>query len=273
MPLLGGLTGYADPRIEDKPVKKLAAAKDSLAYLVAQVAAALDAPNQSWGGSGGDNCLMSRKSLVPFDITAGDEIWGDEYEINNGSVIEGGNPNRRFVFTALKLFYIAETNRPMILEFYSYQVGEPVACEFIVDKNIVRKDGHGLVDQDKIVLPVIDTTTGILTHAVYFVVQAEEEFFRLSRSLNGDVVVMTGVDGKGSYAYIGHCGDDGSGVADTQTLATESLIYSNSNEIDCRQIDIRKAPEQCNLHTSIRATSNGGGNRAQFWITLHVYDG
>lgn len=109
-------------------------------------------------GGDPDNVLL-RGSLTALCVTGGVDVWGPEVEIYDGSGIDSGSG---FQISTLYVSHVQQTNCPTILEFRNYVIGTEVACQFDYDVSKVGSVGHGLANNDKVILTSVDLTTGKL---------------------------------------------------------------------------------------------------------------
>jgi len=75
-----------------------------------------------------------------------------------------------------------------------------IACTFTDSGDLVNKTAHGLDNGTMVSFSTITTTTGILTHTLYYVVNATTDTFQVSATLGGAAINLV-TNGSGNLKY------------------------------------------------------------------------
>lgn len=218
-------------------------------------------------GADADNKFLCG-SLTALSVTGSADTWGTEVEIYDGSGLDGGSG---FQISMLYIRHVEQANCPTILEFRNYVMGTEVDCQFSIVGNTVDKVGHGLANNDKVILTDVNLTTGIDTRTLYYVVSRNDNDFQLSLTRGGGAVDMTVSDGTGAYSSLGTTTVDG--AASRQDLIHSDAVFSTTTDVNDsgRHIENGRVPDD--NHISVRAKATGLSNAIEFFLGLRIYAG
>lgn len=258
----GKLVGYAIdvPKIDAVATLGLSGVNNSLSYRVAEIETHFHSAQQVYGLALN---TMTRKSVTPIVVVAGNGAWGTEIELHNGTVIEAGSSTKKFDCNHLWASNVSDINRVTILEFYSYVVGATVACSFTDAGDTVGKVGHGLAAGTKIKFETIVLTTGIVTHQIYYVVAAPgADTFQVELAPGSGAIVLV-TNGTGTYYSLGPAGS-------LQTLVTELVLFRTAMTTESMTQIMQMPRITCNSRLSCRGVG-AGSNSVSFFLGLHTY--
>lgn len=230
---------------------------NSLAYRVHEIEKHFHNAELAYGNASN---AMAENTPVKFTVTGGDNAWGTEVLLTDGTVIESGNASKYFDINTLYITDVSAANKISILELITGEKG--TAIETVVTTaatDLFTKEGHGLTDNDTVYLSVIDTTTGINTYTVYHVISVAGNDFQLSLTQGGGAVTLTN-DGTCTVVPI------------TETVSTDTVISMAAVNSDSMPFAVICPRVPCNRTVSVRAKSETGSTIAiGFLIGLHSY--
>lgn len=239
-----------------KTTQGLSETYDSNSYRIAEIETHLHSSGQIWGLTSN---TMARKSTSPIIVTGGNGAWGTELELTTGSVIESGSSTKRFDLNQMFVTAVGTSNRVTMLEFYYGTRGTAVAATTQAAADTITKNGHGLLDGDKIALDSIVTSTNINNYTTYYVVNKAANTFQVSLTLGGAAVDIQTNDGTCTYAPL------------TQTLFTEQVVSRVATTSDTFPIILQSRRVMCSNRLWCRGWAAGGTNAISFFLGLHVY--
>lgn len=210
-------------------------------------------------GKASASSFMVKDSTLPFTITGGDDIWGAEIEINNGTALESGNPNHYFDLNKIFVSSVSAANKLTHLRFNINTPGSEVACTFTSANNTVNHVGHGLLDGEKVMIKSAVSNSGMTAENVYTVTAKAADTFKLMS--NGAIVDIAGADGAGVYFKV------------TQTAMTQLPVSKIAQNADVLSEEVVSPRVSCDKRISVVAKSFAGSTIAVgFVISLHIYD-
>jgi len=247
-------------KIDETAVDGLSGISNSLAYRVEEIENHLHSAQQIYGLTAN---TMARKAVIPIVVTGGNGAWGTELELHNGTVIESGSATKKFDMHEIYVITVGNANRVTMLEFYNNSLAEALTSVAIDEtagavEDMFTKTAHGYLNNDKIMLSSIVTTTGINIYTVYYVVNKTDNYFQISKTLGGAVVSVTS-DGTCSTQKI------------TTTLISEAVVSKSAVNVNAKAKVIQMGRQLCNSRISCRGWAAGGTNAISFFVGLHTY--
>jgi len=206
---------------------------------------------------------MTETGLSPIVVLGGQQVWGTELMIYDGTTIEAGSSIKKFDFHQTHLVTVSVANRPTYIQFFSGSTGSDVAATLTDAGDLVGKVSHGLTDGTKIMFNTIVTTTGINTYTTYYVVNKSDNSFQVSLTLAGAAaaVVLSGGNGTANYTVL------------TQTVLTTTMMCAANTTSDAMPNMLMCRRITCNNKMWVRAmTTTANTCSVEFFIGLHVYD-
>jgi hypothetical protein len=246
------------PKLDAAAVDGLAGTADSLAYKVHEIERHFHNSEQVYGKA---SDTMAADTPVKFTVTGGNNAWGTEVLLTDGTVIESGSSTKKFDLNTMYITDVDAANKISVLEFLYASLAAAVTSVATSDANDnFTKSGHGLVNGDKIVLSSIVTTTGINAYTVYYVVGMSGDTFQVSLTTGGSAVVLGTGDGTCSFRKL------------TQTSGTKLFVSMAATNADAAPVPVMMPRVTCNNALSIRAKSETGSTVSiGFLLGLHIY--
>jgi hypothetical protein len=245
------------PKIDNEATLGLSGVVNSLAYRVHEIEAHLHNSQQIYGNT---TNTMARLSTTGFTVVGGDNAWGTELQLHNGTVIESGSATKKFDFNTLYITAVDAANKPTVLKFFSASEGAAVNCTMQNSGDTITPTGAVPADGTKIVFDSIVTTTGINIYTVYYVVSSGVSTFQVALTSGGTPIVLGTGDGTGHYHVL------------TQTTLTETVVSAAAVTSDSFPYPIMAPRVTCNSRISVRAASVSGSTVGiTFFIGLHTY--
>lgn len=251
----------------------LAGVADSLAYRVHEIEKHLHNSEQVFGNSGND---MTADTPVKFTVTGGDNAWGTELMLTDGTVIESGSATKKFDLNEIYIVSVSAANKISIVEFLYSPINTGVACTFDFTggtaEDIVLAVAHGLANGDKVVLKA---GAGALPaelndYTTYYVVNKSDDYFQVSLTSGGAVVEFTD-DGGAAFFYPINAAGVAQGAV-TQTSATKTIVSFAATTDDSFPYTLKMPRVPCNYRLFIRAKSETGSTVGiGFLLGLHIY--
>ena len=259
-------------KIDGMETDGLAGVHDSLAYRVEEIEKHFHNRELAYGNTSN---AMAADAPVKFTVTGGNNAWGTELMLTDGTVIESGSSTKKFDMNHLYVVSASAANKISIIEFLSSPIGTPVACTFDFTSGTVEDMvvcvGHGLADGDKVVFKAGcgALPAEILGHVVYYVVNKSDDYFQVSLTSGGAVFPFTD-DGGAAFWYPVNSEVQAAAVQTSQTKKVHSAAAVNRDATALFMIMPRIA---CDQRLFIRAKSETGSTIGiGFLIGLHVYE-
>lgn len=247
------------PKVDDLAVNGLTGVEDSLAYKVEEIEKDLHNTGCVYGN---DSNAMALDEPVKFTVIGGDDAWGTELLLTDGTVVESGDSTKKFDLNTLYIVSVSAANKISIISFRSGVKGTPLTAVTITaadDK--FTKVGHGLSNGDTVYFSAITTTTGINIYTVYYVVGVDGNDFDVSLTSGGGAVTLT---------------DDGSCTVVPLTQSGMGCMASSAAAINSDSVpqNVLTSRVPCDNTVSVRAKSETGQTISiGFLIGLHTYEG
>jgi hypothetical protein len=245
------------PKIDDLAVTGLSGTYNSLAYRVHEIEKHLHNSEQVFGNASN---TMAADTPVKFTVVGGNDAWGTELLLTDGTVIESGSTTKKFDLNKLYITDVSAANKISVVDILYELLAMAVEAVTITAANdLFTKEGHGLSDGDKIVLSSIVDTTGINAYTVYYVVGVAGNDFQVALTSGGSAVALT-TDGSCSFRKL------------TQSEGTKFVVSMANTNSDAMPYQIMMPRVPCNYALSIRAKSESGQTISiGFLIGLHIY--
>jgi len=245
--------------------------RNSLAYRVHEIEKHLHNSELVYGNSGNDMLL---NEPVKFTVVGGDNAWGTELMLCDGTIIESGSSTKKFDLNRFYLVYTSAANKISAVEILMADINTPVACTFDfeggdIDDEVISAS-HGLADGDKIVLKA---GAGALPaelndYTVYYVVNKAAGYFNVALTSGGAKIDFTD-DGGACFWYP----VESAVQSAVQTSSTSFFISAASVNNDASPLPLLQPRHTCNERIFIRAKSESGQTVSiGFLLGLHVYD-
>lgn len=249
------LTAVAVPAMDDASV-----IYNSLFYRLMEIEKHFHNSSQLYGLT---TNTMARKANSPIVVLGGQQVWGTEIQLHDGTVIESGSATKKFDLHELYLTNVTNADRPTYLEFWYGTVGADVAATIQDAGNTLTKAGHGLIADQKLMLNTIVTSTGINTYTLYYVYNVVGDTFQLSLTDSTNTpaaVAIGGGDGTCNYGVV------------TASLLTESIISASATNADAMPTFLMSPRVACNSRLWVRGkTTTANTNTLSFYLGLHTY--
>ena len=245
--------------------------RNSLAYRVHEIEKHLHNSELVYGNSGNDMLL---NEPVKFTVIGGDNAWGTELMLCDGTIIESGSSTKKFDLNRFYLVSTSAANKISTVEILTSEINTPVACTFDFTagavEDMVVSDGHGLSNGDKIVLKAGAGAlpAELVDYITYYVVGADTNYFQVSLTSAGAAVEFTD-DGGACFWYP----VESAVQSAVQTSSTSFFISAASVNNDASPLPVLQPRHTCNERIFIRAKSESGQTVSiGFLLGLHVYD-
>ena len=204
--------------------------------------------------------LATHNIPVKFTVTGGDLDWGTELHVHAGDVFGGGDATKYFDLNILWIVSVSSANEISIFKMTGYSSGSDIACVTDEGDDTFTAVGHGLLDNDRVIVTDLTTTTGVDAVTVYHVVNVAGDDFELSLTQGGATVTLT---------------DDGTGTVQKLTEKGNSTIPVSASNVNSDTFATPLPTERysCDTHIGISALSESGETIAiGFLFNLHLYD-
>lgn len=261
----------ASDAIDTVAVSGLSGTANSLAYKVHEIEKHFHNSEQVFGNTAND---MAADIPIKFTVIGGDNAYGTELMLTDGTVIESGSSTMKFDFNTLYIVSASAANKISVVEILTSPINTPVACTFDEaghgsGDDVVISAGHGLSNGDKIVFKAGGgaLTTGINDYTTYYVVDKNTDDFNVSLTSGGADVTFTG-DGGACFWYP----VESSVQTAVQTSGTKFVHSSSATNSDALPYTIKMPRVTCDQRVFIRALSETGSTISiGFLIGLHTY--
>jgi hypothetical protein len=270
---INGVQNVVVPAIDQEAVNGLAGVANSLAYRVHEIEKHLHNSEQVFGNSGND---MTADIPVKFTVVGGDNAWGTELMLTDGTVIESGSSTKKFDLNTLHIVSASAANKISIVEFLYSPINTPVACVFDATggaaENIVTAVAHGLADGDKVVFKAGAGAlpAGLNDYTTYYVVGKTDDYFQVALTSGGSAVALTD-DGGACFFYPVNAAGVAQGAC-AQSSGTKTVVSFSATTADSFPFPILMPRVPCNNRLFVRAKSESGATISiGFLLGLHVY--
>jgi len=262
----------ASDAIDTVAVSGLSGTANSLAYKVHEIEKHFHNSELVYGNTAND---MAADIPIKFTVIGGDNTYGTELMLTDGTVIESGSATMKFDLNRFYMVSTSAANEISVVQILTSPINTPVACTFDEaghgsGDDVVISAGHGLSNGDKIVFKAGGgaLTTGINDYTTYYVVDKNTDDFNVSLTSGGADVTFTG-DGGACFWYP----VESSVQTAVQTMATSFFISAAAVNNDAMPVPIMMPRVTCNQRIFIRAKSESGQTVSiGFLLGLHVYD-
>ena len=269
-------SAYEDlKKIDTMAVDGLSGTSNSLAYRIEEIEKHFHNSEQIYGNL--DNA-MAIDVPVKFTVTGGNNAWGTELMLTDGTVIESGSATKKFDLNEMYIVSVSAANKISIIEFLYSPINTGVACTFDFTggaaDDIVLAVAHGLADGDKVVLKA---GAGALPaelndYTTYYVVNKADDYFQVSLTTGGSAVEFTD-DGGAAFFYPINAAGVAQGAV-TQSNVTKTVVSFAATNDDSYPYPLRMPRIPCNSRLFIRAKSETGSTIGiGFLLGLHPYEG
>lgn len=248
-------------KIDNAPVDGLLGVADSLGYLVQAISKHFDNNGQSYGLTANN---IARGSLDPIIVTGGNDDWGTEIMIHDGTVVESGDPTKKFDIHEIEVVSVGTANRLTFLEFSFGSKDAGTTCTFTNATEKVDDVAHGRSNGDKI---MFSNSGGALPaelndYTVYYIINKTDDAFEVSLTSGGAAVTFTD-DGTGTNKY----------HTLTQTFLAEHYVSKAAQNTDDSEAELKASRESCDSLIWVRAKAKSGVNQIDFLIDILTYVG
>jgi hypothetical protein len=251
-----------DPKIDNLAVNGLTGIENSLAYKVNEIEKHFHNTPLYYGSDGAGSCTQD--GLTVFSLSAGSGAYGQETQIHDGTVIEGGDATKKFDFHEMYITSVGTANRLTYIEFICTEQSAGVNLDGATNAtNKLDLTGHSLNNGNKIMLSSTgNLPNGLFNYIVYYVVNKTVDDFQVSLTSGGAAVTFSD-DGTGTHSY----------HTLTQSQCTiKPISFANINT-DATEIMLMCARVTCDKRITMRGKANGGTNTVNFIWGVHSYVG
>ena len=260
-------------KIDGAAVDGLSGVTDSLAFKVTEIEKHFHNNEQIFGNTSND---MAACIPIKFTVIGGDDAFGTELMLTDGTVIESGSATKKFDFNTIYLVSASAANKISCVEIYYSPIATAVACTFDFTagtvEDMVISNAHGLENGDKIVLKAGGGAlpAELVDYRTYYVVGKDTNYFQVSLTTGGSAVEFTD-DGGACFWYPVNAATPAQGAV-VQTLGTQFFHVASSVNSDSLPHYIMMPRITCNQRLFIRAKSETGSTISiGFLIGLHTY--
>jgi len=258
-------------KIDNKAVNGLSGVTDSLAYKIEEIEQHVHNDEDLYGNSSND---MAADIPIKFTVIGGDNAWGTELHITDGTVIESGSATRKFDMDALYVVSVSAANKISVVQFLYSPINTAVACTFDFTagaaEDIVISAGHGLSNGDKIVLKAGGGAlpAELFDYVTYYVVGKDTDYFQVSLTSGGAAVPFTD-DGGAAFWYP----VESSVQTAVQSNLSKKFISMAAVNSDSYPFMLKSPRVGCNQRVFVRALSEAGETISiGFLLGLHTYE-
>jgi hypothetical protein len=270
--VLAGLIKTETDKIDTVAVNGLSGVSNSLAYKVHEIEKHFHNSEKVYGNASN---IMTADEPVKFTVIGGNNAWGTELMLTDGTVIESGSATKKFDLNTLFITSVSTANEINIVEFLYSPINTQVECTFDFTggaaEDIIISAAHGLADGDKIVLKA--AVAGSLPaelnyYTVYYVINKHDDYFQVSLKSGGARVEFTDDGGNGLWFPINSAVQSA-----VQTSGTKTIVSFSATNDDSFPFSIMMPRVPCNNRLFVRAKSVGGSTTSiGFLLGLHTYD-
>jgi hypothetical protein len=245
---------------------------NSLAYFLRQISEHNHGYEQLFGNTSND---MAADIPIKFTVVGGDNAYGTELHIHDGTTIESGSSTKYFDFDTLYIVSASAANKISVVQFLYSDINTAVACTFddaghADGDDVVISSAHGLSNGDKVVLKAGGGAlpSGVNDYTTYYVVDSKTDTFNVSLTSGGAVVDLVD-DGGACFWYP----INSSVQSATQSNLTKKFISMAAVNADALPVTLKSPRILCNKRLFVRALSETGQTVSiGFLIGLHTYD-
>ena len=246
-------------KIDGSAISGLAGVEDSLGYCVNEIEKHLHNEELCFGNSGE---RMTQDTPAGFTVIGGDDAYGTELIICDGSQIESGSSTKKFDLNTIYVYYVSAANKISIMQFRNGAKGTAITGVVgEADDDVFTKTDHGLADGNAVMLTAI-TGGGDAVNAntVYYVINKTDNTFKLSTTFGGDAI---DIDPDVTDCTV-------TKITMTQ-MSSFPISFAATND-DSYPYQIICPRFACNTVISIRAKSESGSNVSiNFLVGAHTY--
>lgn len=248
------------PNLDVRVSAGLAGTPDSIGYHLEAAEVHAHSPMQGYGKATNN---LSRGALDTFQVAAGNNAFGTEIQIHDGTVVESGSATKYFDFNTMFVTAVNTANRAMFIEFYYGSRAAGISCTFDHTGELVLRNNHGLTDGTKIMFSTDNTLPAALNnYTTYYVRDKTDNNFKVSLTLGGSAVLLAD-NGTGNHNY----------HVLTQTLLTEIYISMAATNSDSLPFNLHSPRILCNNRLWVRGKAKDGTNTVDAFFGLHTYAG
>ena len=266
--------GLTNTELNTFTLDGLAGTEDSVGYYLAELDQHIHHVGQCYGNTAND---MTANVPVKFTVVGGNNAYGTELMLTDGTVIEGGSATKKFDAHTLYIVSASAANKISVVQFLYSDINTAVACTFdftagTVEDMVISND-HGLADGDKIVLKAGGGAlpAELVDYITYYVVNKDTNYFQVALTVGGSPVAFTD-DGGACFWYPINAATPVQGAV-TQSTATCFIHSAAAVNSDSLPLSVGMPRISCNKRLFIRALSETGSTISiGFLIGLHIYN-
>jgi len=225
-----------------------------------------------WGNTSND---MAANIPIKFTVVGGNNAFGTELMLTDGTVIESGDATKQFDFETLYVVSVSAANQISRIQFLYSDINTPVACTFDDvghgdGNDVVISSGHGLSNGDKVVLKAGGGALpgGVNDYTCYYVTDINTDTFNVSLTSGGADVDLTEDGGACTWSPI-----ESSVQTAVQTSLSNKFISMAAVNNDSVPFVMKSDKIGTNQRMFVRALSEAGQTISiGFLMGLHVYD-
>jgi len=257
-------------KIDNAASDGLGGVANSLGYKITEIEKHFHNDEKVFGNVAND---MTADTPVKFTVTGGNNAWGTELMLTDGTVIESGSATKKFDLNRLYITSVEAANKISVVQLLYSPINTGVECTFDFEDgaadDIVISAGHGLADGDKVVLKAGGSLPAELNdYTCYYVVGKGTDYFQVALTSGGVHVAFSDDGGAGLWYPI-----ESTVQTAVQTSATKTFVSAAAVNADALPLTIMMPRITCNQRLFIRALSETGQTVSiGFLIGLHTYD-
>ncbi len=226
---------------------------------------------QAFGNSSND---MAENIPIKFTVVGGDNAWGTELMLTDGTVIESGSSVKKFDLDTLYIVSVSAANKISIVELLTSPINTAVACTFDFTahgdgEDVIISAAHGLSNGDKVVLKAGGGAlpAELNDYTVYYVVDKNADNFNVSLTSGGADVQFTD-DGGAAFWYP----VESAVQTAVQTNLTDTVVSMSAVNNDSFPFGLKSLRVATNHRLFIRAKSETGQTISiGLLLGLHTY--
>lgn len=267
--------GFSNTELNTFPLDPLGTSTtDSVAHILEVIDHHDHNNEQLFGNTSND---MAADIPIKFTIIGGDNAYGTELMLTDGTVIESGSATKYFDFDTLYITSVDAANKISVVQFLYSDIATAVACTFDFEggaaDDICISAGHGLANGDKVVLKAGGGALPgeVNDYTTYYVVGKGTDYFQMALTSGGAPVVLS-EDGSACFWYPINAAGAAQGAV-TQTSLTKKFVSMAAVNADALPVPLKSPRILCNKRLFVRCLSETGQTVSiGFLIGLHTYD-
>jgi len=250
------LMSAAVPSMDD-----VAVIYNSMFYRLMELENHFHSAQQTFGGNAatGSSTNLQAQSVDALRITGGEDAFGSEIQLCDGTVIESGSATKRWDLNRLGVIAVGTANRPTCVEVFCGSRAAGVAAVFSDSGGDILVTGPTLTDGNKIMVSATVMPGNISAIGVYYVISAAGNTCKLSLTSGGAAIAYSSA-GTDPFTHLL-----------TQTKCFDTIVSSAAVNGDAQPYPVQMGRGLCSDRIWVRAKAKTGTNDIDFFLELHTY--